>query len=57
LPAALAGVIKDNDVIVTMGAGSIGALAHELPARLQAAASRPGAPALKSVRGPHRRRS
>ncbi len=57
LPAALAGVIKDNDVIVTMGAGSIGALAHELPARLQAAPSRPGAPALKSVRGPDRRRS
>jgi len=34
LPAALAGVIKSGDLVVTMGAGSIGALAHELPSRL-----------------------
>ena len=34
LPAALAGVIKNGDVVVTMGAGSIGALAHELPTQL-----------------------
>jgi UDP-N-acetylmuramate--alanine ligase len=34
LPAALAGVINNGDVVVTMGAGSIGALAHELPTRL-----------------------
>ena len=32
LPAALAGVIADGDVVLTMGAGSIGAVAHELPA-------------------------
>jgi UDP-N-acetylmuramate--alanine ligase len=34
LPAALAGVLKNGDVVVTMGAGSIGAIAHELPTRL-----------------------
>ncbi len=34
LPGALAGVIKNGDLVVTMGAGSIGALAHELPTRL-----------------------
>ncbi len=33
LPAALAGVIADRDVVLTMGAGSIGAVAHELPAQ------------------------
>jgi len=38
LAAALAGVIGDGDVILTMGAGSIGAVAHELPARLAAGA-------------------
>ncbi len=31
LPAALAGVIMDGDVVLTMGAGSIGGVAHELP--------------------------
>ena len=36
LPAALAGVIADGDVVLTMGAGSIGAVAHELPAALDA---------------------
>src|SRR6188768_1417082 len=34
LAAALAGVIADRDVVLTMGAGSIGAVAHELPTRL-----------------------
>ena len=34
LPEALAGLIRNGDVVVTMGAGSIGALAHELPTRL-----------------------
>ncbi len=34
LPVALAGVIADGDVVLTMGAGSIGAVAHELPATL-----------------------
>ena len=34
LPAALAGVIADGDVVLTMGAGSIGIVAHELPAAL-----------------------
>ncbi len=36
LADALDGVIADGDVIVTMGAGSIGAVAHDLPARLRA---------------------
>jgi UDP-N-acetylmuramate--alanine ligase len=31
LGGALAGLIADGDVILTMGAGSIGAVAHELP--------------------------
>ncbi|MCU0974828.1 MAG: UDP-N-acetylmuramate--L-alanine ligase [Steroidobacteraceae bacterium] len=34
LPGALAAVIEDGDLVVTMGAGSIGAAARELPARL-----------------------
>ncbi len=38
LAAALTDVIHDGDLIVTMGAGHIGALAHELPARLAAPA-------------------
>ena len=32
--ASLAGVIADGDVVLTMGAGSIGVAAHELPRRL-----------------------
>ncbi len=40
LPAALAGVIADHDVVLTMGAGSIGAVAHELPEALAAGAGR-----------------
>jgi UDP-N-acetylmuramate--alanine ligase len=38
LPAALAGVIEEHDVVLTMGAGSIGAVAHELPQALRAGA-------------------
>jgi UDP-N-acetylmuramate--alanine ligase len=34
LADALAGVIRDNDLIVTMGAGHISAAAHALPAQL-----------------------
>ncbi len=34
LPQALADVARDGDVVLTMGAGSIGAAAHELPAAL-----------------------
>ena len=35
LPGALAAVLEDGDLVVTMGAGSIGAAARELPARLR----------------------
>ena len=38
LAGALAGLIKDGDVILTMGAGSIGGIAHELPGSLAAGA-------------------
>ncbi len=40
LPAALAAVIADRDVVLTMGAGSIGAVAHELPRSLAAGDAR-----------------
>jgi UDP-N-acetylmuramate--alanine ligase len=36
LAGALAGVIEDGDLVVTMGAGNISAVSHELPARLRA---------------------
>jgi len=36
LAGALKDIIRDGDVIVTMGAGHISAVAHELPARLRA---------------------
>lgn len=39
LHEALSGVIKDGDVIVTMGAGHIGAIAQDLPKRLLAKVS------------------
>jgi UDP-N-acetylmuramate--alanine ligase len=42
LAAALAGVITDRDVVLTMGAGSIGAAAHELPGRLGVTSVRAG---------------
>jgi len=35
LPQALAGIARDGDVVLTMGAGSIGAAAHDLPAALR----------------------
>jgi UDP-N-acetylmuramate--alanine ligase len=37
IAGALAAVIRDGDLVVTMGAGHIGAMAHELPAKLMAA--------------------
>ena len=39
LPAALAGIVHDGDVVLTMGAGSIGAAAHDLPRTLPAIAA------------------
>jgi UDP-N-acetylmuramate--alanine ligase len=36
LPDAVAGLLRDGDVLVTMGAGHIGAMAQDLPARLGA---------------------
>jgi UDP-N-acetylmuramate--alanine ligase len=38
LHAALLDLLQDGDVVVTMGAGHIGAVAHELPRRLMGAA-------------------
>jgi len=43
LPAALAGLVRDGDVVLTMGAGSIGAAAHDLPQTLPRALSSEGA--------------
>jgi UDP-N-acetylmuramate--alanine ligase len=52
LAPALALVIRAGDVVVTMGAGHIGALAHELPARLAASATPPrAAPTIAKRRG------
>jgi len=42
LPAALAGIVRDGDLVLTMGAGSIGAAAHELPRSLPAAVTARG---------------
>jgi UDP-N-acetylmuramate--alanine ligase len=42
LPQVLAGIARDGDVVLTMGAGSIGAASHELPAALQALAAQGG---------------
>src|SRR5579872_796708 len=42
LAESLKDVIRDGDVIVTMGAGHISAVSHELPARLVAPASNKG---------------
>ncbi|MEI8258283.1 MAG: UDP-N-acetylmuramate--L-alanine ligase, partial [Deltaproteobacteria bacterium] len=36
LHEALAGLLRDGDVLVTMGAGHIGAVTHTLPAKLGA---------------------
>jgi UDP-N-acetylmuramate--alanine ligase len=38
---SLRGVLREGDVVVTMGAGHIGALAHSLPGRLAAPAAAP----------------
>jgi len=43
LPQVLAGIVRDGDVVLTMGAGSIGAAAHDLPAALSAATAPGGA--------------
>jgi UDP-N-acetylmuramate--alanine ligase len=43
LPDALAGVLRDGDVVLTMGAGHIGAVANELPRALPAALAARGA--------------
>jgi UDP-N-acetylmuramate--alanine ligase len=43
LPQVLAGIVRDGDVVLTMGAGSIGAASHELPATLPAAGASGGA--------------
>jgi UDP-N-acetylmuramate--alanine ligase len=42
LPQALAGITRDGDVVLTMGAGSIGAAAQALPAGLAGLAAREG---------------
>jgi UDP-N-acetylmuramate--alanine ligase len=42
LPDALAGVIRDGDVVLTMGAGHIGAVANDLPRALPAAVAARG---------------
>jgi UDP-N-acetylmuramate--alanine ligase len=44
LADSLTDVIRDGDVIVTMGAGHISAVSHELPARLAVPATTRGAP-------------
>jgi UDP-N-acetylmuramate--alanine ligase len=43
LPQVLGDIARDGDVVLTMGAGSIGAAAHDLPAALQAATAVGGA--------------
>jgi UDP-N-acetylmuramate--alanine ligase len=43
LPQVLAGIVRDGDVVLTMGAGSIGAAAQELPAALLATGNPGGA--------------
>jgi UDP-N-acetylmuramate--alanine ligase len=43
LADSLTDVIRDGDVIVTMGAGHISAVSHELPARLAVPAATRGA--------------
>jgi len=43
LPQVLAGIVQDGDVVLTMGAGSIGAASHELPRLLLMAGAARGA--------------
>ncbi len=42
LPDALAGIVRPDDVVLTMGAGHIGAVANELPRTLPAAVAARG---------------
>ncbi len=42
LPRALGDIVRDGDIVLTMGAGSIGAAAHELPRRLEHAIAAQG---------------
>jgi len=42
LPGALAGIVRDGDVVLTMGAGHIGAVSHELTRTLPAAVAARG---------------
>ncbi len=42
LPDALAGIVREDDVVLTMGAGHIGAVANELPRTLPAAVAMRG---------------
>jgi UDP-N-acetylmuramate-alanine ligase len=42
MPEALAGIVRDGDVVLTMGAGLIGNAAHELPRSLPAAVAARG---------------
>ena len=42
LATALADVLREGDVLVTMGAGNIGAVAHDLPAQLSGTPGRNG---------------
>jgi UDP-N-acetylmuramate--alanine ligase len=42
LPDALAGIVRDGDVVLTMGAGHIGAVSNELPRTLPAAVAARG---------------
>ena len=40
--AALAGIVREGDVVLTMGAGHIGAVSNELPRTLPAAVAMRG---------------
>jgi UDP-N-acetylmuramate--alanine ligase len=42
MPTALAGIVRDGDVVLTMGAGQIGATARDLPRSLPAAVAARG---------------
>jgi UDP-N-acetylmuramate-alanine ligase len=42
MPEALAGIVREGDVVLTMGAGQIGSASHELPRSLPAAVAARG---------------
>jgi UDP-N-acetylmuramate-alanine ligase len=42
MPVALAGIVRDGDVVLTMGAGQIGATARDLPRSLPEAVAARG---------------